>query len=367
MQAFDFHLPVEILFGRGRIVELGERMRASWKSVLIVTDRNVAKNTEHLDRIRALLKGRNLSLFDAVEENPSFSTVEKGRAAARELGADLILGLGGGSPMDVAKGIAVVSANAGTMEDYMAGESLENDPLPVVCIPTTSGTGSEVTPFAVFTDPKEESKKGFSHTGIFPVFSIIDPELTFTMPEHVIIDTGLDALTHAVEACLSVASFPFIDMMALESVKLIIDSLHKASLKDRDAMIRMAYASMLAGAAIAHASTILLHIMGYPLTVYRGVSHGRANAALLPAFMLFMKTRSTARDKASRIEALFGLHNGIEAYVRSLGISTRLSDYHVWENDLQRFVQKVIVKGDVKITPARITEEVILGIYRSAL
>lgn len=367
MQSFTYHMPVETVFGAGRIAELGERMHPTWKRVLIVSDKGISENTDHVDRVRASLKDGKALLFDAVEENPSFETLEQGSAWSRDLGIDVVIGLGGGSPMDAAKGIALLARNSGTMKSYMDGEPLENDPLPVICIPTTSGTGSEVTPFAIFTDQQEGSKRGYAHNGIFPSLSIIDPELTYTMPEKVVRDTGMDALTHAMEAYLSLDTFPMNDLLAVDAIRLCVENLEPAVQKDKNAMGEMACAAMFAGAAIAHASTILLHIMGYPLTVFHNVPHGRANAALLPSFMSFMKTKSTVREKVEYLETLFESKGGIDAFVRSMGIATRLSDYGVEESELENFVKKVIVKGDVKITPAEITEEVILELYRSTL
>lgn len=268
--------------------------------------------------------------------------------------------------MDAAKGCAVLAVNSGDMRDYMKGKTMENDPLPVVCIPTSSGTGSEVTPYAVFTDPADQSKGGFGHPGIFPRFSIIDPDLTFSMPESVVINTGLDALTHSIEAYLSTEAFELNDALALHSIEVILKDLPAASRKDKEAMSRMAYASMVAGIAITHAGTILLHIMAYPLTVFHNMAHGKANAVLLPAFMEFMKEKSRVKEKVSRLEEIFKQVGGIKEFVNSFNISTRLADYGIKESEFDVFVKKTIIKSDIAITPAKITEADIFSIYQSA-
>jgi alcohol dehydrogenase class IV len=266
--------------------------------------------------------------------------------------------------MDAAKGIAVLATNDFDMRDYMQGKELENDPLPVICIPTTSGTGSEVTPFAVFSDPETEFKGGFAHPGIYPKTAIIDPELTFSMPESLVINTGLDALIHAIESYLSTEANDYTDALALEAVKTVIDNLEKAAKKDPEAMCKLSYAAMIAGIVIAHAGTILLHIMAYPLTIYHNIPHGKANAILLPQFLDFMKAHSHVKEKTDRIIDLFSEFGGVRAYVEQFGVSTRLSSYGIKETELRLFAEKTIVKGDVDITPADLTVQIIEDIYR---
>ena len=367
MQDFNFYIPTQIVFGKRRMQEVNDHIDENVRKILIVTDKNIATQTDAVDTLRSHLIDRDTFVFTDVEENPSLQSLEKGKALALEHGIQCIIGLGGGSPMDAAKGIAVLATNPGSMTDYMRGTQLSADPLPAVCIPTTSGTGSEVTPYAVFTDVDAQTKGGYAHPQIFPRVSIVDPEVTYTMPESVIVNTGLDALTHAIEAYLSLDAFPMSDVFALESIRIALELLPQAAKKDPRAMDYMAYASMLAGVAITHGGTILLHIMGYPLTVFHGVPHGLANAALLPEFMRFMREKSTVTTKVTIIDTMFNARGGIEQFVQDLGVSTSLSSYGIQEKEIDTFVSKVIVKGDVKITPAEVSEEAIAGIFKAAL
>lgn len=367
MRKFDFHDPTRIVFGRGRVRELNKRIEPLKGPVLIVTDRGLMEKSGAVEAVTAALAGRDVTLFDRVEANPPFSVVEEGRDLAKVCGARVIVGLGGGSSMDAAKGIAVLAANPGELREYMRGRALDAGPLPVVAVPTTSGTGSEVTPYAVFTDREQASKGALAHPGIFPRIALVDPEMTYSMPRAVVIDTGLDALSHALEAYLSLDSSPLSDLYALEGVRIGLEHLPGAAGKREESMERMAYASLLGGVAIAHASTILLHIMGYPLTVFHGVSHGRANAALLPVFMDFMRRQAGTAEKMGVLDGLFETVGGVEAYVQNLGVSTRLESYGVTEDEIEVFVEKVIVKGDVAITPGEVTGEIIAALYRSAL
>jgi alcohol dehydrogenase class IV len=269
--------------------------------------------------------------------------------------------------MDAAKGVAVLSTNDGAMRDYAAGATLHSDPLPIACVPTTSGTGSEVTPYAVFTDNQDQTKGGFSHPKIFPLFSIIDPELTFSMPPAVVVDTGLDALTHAIEAFLSTLSNPLSDTLAWHAIEIVRNRLASAASREPEAMCDMSYAAMIAGIAITHAGTTLLHVMGYPLTVFHQVAHGRANAALLPAFMAFMQKHGRTPAKVDRLRSMFERTGGFAGFVESAGVPTRLSSYGVTEDELDVFVAKCVVKDDLKITPAHVTADDIRDIFRHAL
>jgi alcohol dehydrogenase class IV len=293
--------------------------------------------------------------------------VEEAAREARDFGAGSVIGLGGGSPMDAAKGVAILASNPVRLNEILEGKPLANPPLPVIAIPTTSGTGSEVTPFAVFTDKAAGQKCGYGHPGIFPVAALIDPELTYSMPEKVIVDTGLDVLAHAVEAYLSTISFPMNDALALHAIDVVREELERAAKKDYEAMDRMAAAASVAGAAIAHASTILPHIMGYPLTVYHNVPHGRASAIMLAGVLTALGEKSDCPDKVEVIEKRFADRGGLSGYLSGLGVSTKLSDYGVREDEIPLYAQKTIAKGDCKITPADITIEYLERIFRSAL
>ncbi len=367
MNADDFYFPTKIVFGRGRIKELGAHLPAGIDKFYIVTDRTIARKTPLLERLINSLPAKEVEVFDRVEENPSIETVEEAGREAREFGAGLVIGLGGGSPMDAAKGAAMLAPNPGPLRGYLENQPMSRPPLPVIALPTTSGTGSEATPFAVFTDKAAEQKIGYGHPGIYPVLALVDPELTYSMPVPVVIDTGLDVLAHAVEAFLSTVAFPLSDALALQSIGVVIAELPRAAGKEAEAMDRMAAASTTAGAAIAHASTILPHIMGYPLTVFHGVPHGRASAMMLVHVLAALREQSACPDKVEIIEHLFEPKGGIEGFLKELGVSARLSDYGVRNDEIGLYASKTIVKGDVNITPADVTIEYLEKIYRQAL
>jgi len=363
---FNFNLPTKIIFGCGTIQKLNQLIEKDIKNILIVTDKNVFNESNVQNAVLTVLKDFRIEIFDDVKENPSLSIIKSGVKIAKKNNSQLILGIGGGSPMDAAKGIAAFVTNKGDIYDYVYGKELSKDPLPIACIPTTSGTGSEVTPYAIFTDVEKDRKICLSSQKIFPKYAIIDPTLTYSMPRHIRINTGADTLTHAIEAYLSKHAFPLNDLLALQSIKIVLENLNLASQKDKEAMNKMAYASMLSGITITHASTILLHIMAYPLTVFHNIPHGKANAILLPTFIEYMKRKSNIPKKVQTIDSMFEIFGGVNKYINGLDISTELSSYGINMDEFEKFAQEVIVKDDIKITPTEITIQDIIDIYKNA-
>jgi alcohol dehydrogenase class IV len=367
MHPFRFHLPTRIVFGSGRLAELSAILPPGDGPALIVTDRNVARRTAAVSTAASSLSGRGTEIFSDVPENPDFECVERGAETARRLGARLVIGIGGGSPMDAAKGIALLGANGTGLGRFLEGAPPENAPLPLVCIPTTAGTGSEVTPYAVFTDMENQAKIGYSHPGLFPAAALVDPELTYSMPVEIAVNTGLDVLSHALESYLSTDAFEMNDVLALHVLDTVLVNLEAAAAKEKEAMDRMAYAAMLAGVAITQSGTILLHIMGYCLTTFHDVPHGRATAALLPAVLDFLRDHSPVQGKIGVLDGLFAPYGGPRSFVEAQGVPTRIASYGVREDELEMYARKVIIKGDVRITPAPVTVRDIEDIYRAAL
>ena len=216
--------------------ELRDYIPENIQRILLVSEKTVAENTPAVRMVTDQLKGIDVTLFFDVEENPSIETVEKAGQLSREHNSQLVIGIGGGSPMDAGKGVAMCATTIESLSDLISMESLPADPLPVICIPTTSGTGSEVTPYAVFTDRNGKNKCGYENAKIFPSVALVDPELTFTMPESVVINTGMDVLTHSIEAFLSIKAFPLNDLLAVESIQLVLKNLKQAVRKNKEAM-----------------------------------------------------------------------------------------------------------------------------------
>ncbi len=365
MDSSQYKIPTQIDFGPGSIKNLANHISPDEHRILLVADEPALRQSGARAALIDQLLRKVISIFADVVENPPIESLEEGRQMALARDAQLVIGVGGGSAMDTAKGIATLKTNDRHLSAYLDGRPLDANPLPVICIPTTSGTGSEVTPYAVFTGAK--NKQALSAPQLYPRVAIVDPELTYSMPRGLVADTGLDALTHAIEAFLSTEAGPASDRVALEAIQLVVANLKAAMDHDLDAMGRMARASTLAGVAIAHASTILLHVMGYPLTFFHGIPHGRANGILLPAFLDYLRAHSTDQQKVTVLEALFADVGGVSSFIHGLGVSTNLADYNVQSAELDEFVDRTISKDDVKITPTRVTRGDIREIYKRSI
>ncbi len=367
MKEFKYFSPTKIIFGEGKFQEIANLLPSA-KKIFVVTGKHSSKANGSLDSLKTLLKEKTLLIFDEVEENPGLETVNKGANIARKNEIELVIGLGGGSPMDAAKCIALLATNDGLMENYLNGEKNNSVPLPIIEIPTTAGTGSEVTQHAVITIGSH--KKGFSNQEIFPKIAILDPMLTLSMPQNITVNTGVDALSHSIEGYLSILATQESDKVAIESIKIIKEELPKVVQdgKNIEARSHVLYASMLGGFVISRTRTIILHALGYPLTTFYRIPHGKANGAMLPWVFEFLKkgehTNSPLQEKISSILEIFG---DINKFINDLGISTKLSDYGITRDDIPRFVKDVWGRRNLEVTPKEVKQEDIENIYKKAL
>ena len=311
MNSFHYYMPTEIIFGPATLDSVGQRARALGARSFIVTGKNSARQSGALDRVMAQLP--HSIVFDAVEENPTSRACEDAAMVCRDAGCDNIVALGGGSPIDAAKAIAVLARNPGRCTDYYGADRFPNSPLSLIAVPTTSGTGSEVTPYSVLVDSEENTKRTIAGRGVFPVVAILDPELCVTMPRPVTVNTGLDALSQAMEGMVSVKATPLSDTLALDAIHRIHRALPRAAdfPGDLEARGEMLYASMLTGCVIAQTGTTLGHGLGYYLTVEFGIPHGLANALVLTPVFQYDALHVPAIVAA--IAHVFGVHVDAES------------------------------------------------------
>ncbi|MCK6442086.1 iron-containing alcohol dehydrogenase [Elstera cyanobacteriorum] len=280
---------------------------------LIVTDGFLVK-TGVVGEIEALLHKAGMApgRFDETVPDPTVAVVEAGVTRLQEGAYDGLLAIGGGSPMDTAKAMAVLAAGGGAMRDYKVPASADKADLPIVCIPTTAGTGSEVTRFAVITDEATDEKMLIMGLACLPRAAIVDYELTLTKPLRLTADTGIDALTHAIEAFVSKKATPLSDVYALEAMRLIYPNLRTACFEPgnhaaREAMMRGA---TLAGLAFSNASVALVHGMSRPIGAFFHVPHGLSNAMLLPVVTAF--SAPAALDRYATVARTLGLATAAE-------------------------------------------------------
>lgn len=290
---FVLNIPVKTIFGRNCISKNTGAIKPYGTKALIVTGKRSAKaNGSYIDITEALDREKiKHHLLDTIDANPSVEIVREAAAKAREHNADFIIGIGGGSPLDAAKAIAVLAVNS-IDDDQLFSGTYKVKPLPVIAVPTTSGTGSEVTPYSILTYDKIKNKKSIASDSIFPVLAFLDPKYTETLNYTTTVNTAIDALSHSVEGYLSKRATDVIKPFALESIRILgaeLKLLTKIKNPSPETRERLLYASMLAGIVIAHTGTTIVHAMGYPLTYYRDIDHGRANGLLMYEYLKFIK------------------------------------------------------------------------------
>ena len=306
---FSFELPTRIVFGPGSSKNLFEEMKAlNAKRPLIVTDKGVV-NAGILDKVLAHLPGDvKYHVFDDVDPNPKDINVSAGAKIYKESGADSIVAIGGGSPIDCAKAIGVLAANEATDIKAYEGKNVPSKPLPpLICMPTTSGTGSEVTFSSVINDTKENYKMTVKNPYTAPATAICDAYLTLSVPASITAATGVDALTHAIEAFTVTCSEPISDAVALYAIELIYENL-KLAFEDGsnlEARNNMLMGSMLAGIAFSHSDVASVHCIAESLGGMYDLPHGMCNAIFLPYVMEY--NMDYCKGRYARIAKAMGL------------------------------------------------------------
>ena len=295
----EFRMPKSVLYGRNSLEKLGEQSKKLGKRAFIVTDTNMEK-LGYVEKCMQQLnkKGITVSTYNKVDAEPTNIHVLEALSLCKEEKCDFIIGIGGGSCIDAAKAVAVLYTNGGEVEDYVQKDiKIENNPLPLIAIPTTSGTGSEVTSVAVITNKKTDVKMMMKHPSFIPKVAIIDPVLTSSLPPQITAATGIDALCHAIEAYISKFSQPLTDVLALSAIESIMKYLRIAYEDGRNMEAReaMMIASLQAGIAFSNASVTLVHGMSRPVGALFHVPHGISNAILLPTVLEFTKTSAMKR------------------------------------------------------------------------
>jgi len=294
-----FFIPAGNIMGNGCLDEAMTAIRNyGFRKALIVTDAGLAK-AGVAARIAEKLALQDIEsvIFDGAKPNPSIANVEAGLEVLKQHQCDFVVSLGGGSPHDCAKGIALCATNGGHIRDYEGVDQSSKPQLPLVAINTTAGTASEMTRFCIITDEDRHVKMAIVDRNVTPLLSVNDPELMVAMPKGLTAATGMDALTHAIEAYVSTAANPITDACAIKAMELISQNLRKAVQDGKDLTARenMAYAQFLAGMAFNNASLGFVHAMAHQLGGFYDLPHGVCNAVLLPHVQTFNASVCAAR------------------------------------------------------------------------
>jgi alcohol dehydrogenase class IV len=374
---FNYNLPVNLVFGRGRVKEVGEIASKYGKKALIVTGHSSTKKSGLLDRTIEYLKNANIVsvVFDKVSQNPLTTTAEEGADLAKKENCDVIIGLGGGSIMDCAKAVAFICKNDGDISDYIFGKLQSDDALPIILIPTTCGTGSEGNGFAVLTNPENGDKKSLRCNATIAKASIVDSECMMTMPKSILASVGFDALCHCIEAYISKIGQPITDALSLYGIKLIgkhLVPLYEGS-DDPEAWDAISLASTFGGMVINTAGVTVPHGMEHPASGLRNIVHGKGLAALTP--VILEESIKGCPEKFAEISRRLGGKDEndcvekIKELLEKLDLTTTLSKQGVKEDDVDWMVEncfKVSAAG-INYHPVAFNAEDIKRIYLKAL
>ena len=292
MKDFIFKMPAKVRFGEGINTKLGTILKdeMGFNKVFIATDKGIV-STGIIDKIKTGLDqgGIDYIVYDELIPDPTIEVVDEAAEVLRKSGADVVLAVGGGSPIDTAKAMCMLQTHEGSVREYLFGGSKQvtKEIMPLVCIPTTAGTGSEMTAASVITNNQEKTKVSVTHENLIPKMAFIDPDLQMGMPPFITATTGMDALTHAIESYVSLNAEPISDAMGIAAIKMISDNIRLAVANgnNKEARTNMAIASTIAGVAFMNGGLGVVHGIAQTIGAVAHVAHGVANSLLLPYCM----------------------------------------------------------------------------------
>ena len=382
-QSFSINQPTRIVFGVNKVKHLSDLVtELGGNRVFLVADPGL-QQAGIINRISAVLDEAKTpyTLYDKVTPEPGLKLADQGLKLAKKMKADCVVGVGGGSALDIAKAISILLTNGGKAEDYLGLGKIKLQGVPKIMIPTTAGTGAEVTFTAVFINEKTNSKGGMNGDPLYPDATILDPTLTLSLPAHVTAATGIDAFTHALEAFVSTQSHTISDMYALEAIDLISNNLRVAYANggDLEARSAMLLGSLLGGKALATAGVGLVHAMAYPLGGMFNTAHGLANAVLLPYVVEY--NIIGCPEKYAMIAQLMGYEtegiplreaaqlavDAIHQLNADVGIPNSLTALNIPTNKIPEMAKIALtVTRPVENNPRKPTVEEVIAIYEAA-
>lgn len=381
MEFFEFRLPARVTFGNDALADLPLRLEELGVTrPVLLTDPGV-RAAGVVDRVLAALGGgAGVPIFDQIPPNSSLAAVQAGLEVVRQAGADGLIAVGGGSVMDTAKAVNLLHSLGGDLADYQGVGVITRAPGPLVAIPTTAGTGSEVTPFAVIRDEAAGIKYAFASPYLVPSLAVLVPELTLGLPRSLTAATGMDAMTHAVEAYISNDHNPFSDALAVAAMGTIYRYLPRAVAEpdDREARAAMLIASTQAGMAFGSALVGAVHAISHALGGIYNVPHGTANACLLPWVLEF--NLPAAEERLAGVARALGVAGptdpapaaaraGIAALARlveELGLPRRIRELGVPYDNLEAVAALALSDGSYFTNPRQADEEELLALIRRA-
>jgi alcohol dehydrogenase len=380
--SFIFFPSTKICFGAGVVRDVGLELDGLGASrALLVTDEGIARFTDLARRVEAALGRRCVGVFSDVPPDSSVEAVVRGTELVRQRGADSLVAVGGGSAMDTAKAMAIQATLGGRLQDHEGAQILGRKVMPQIAIPTTAGTGSEICGVAVIKDPEQHRKLFFVDYRLAPDVALLDPEMTLGLPPKLTAATGMDALSHAIEAIHTTLRHPISDALALHAIRLIHEYLPRAVDDGSDLVARgqMLVAASIANLAASQSQYGLVHAMAHTAGVHYGIHHGHANALFLPHVMRFnadelapryvlvAEALGIARDGRDDAACAAAAADAVEALVRRVGLENRLRKLGVPDSALGDLAQATLSDGPIAFNAKfAMDAELVLGVYRAA-
>ena len=378
----SFHMPTKILMGEGVTSEIGPEARIiGAASTLLVTDEGIRK-AGILENVISSLEnaGIQVSVFSEVMPDPTVKLAERGAAVIRQEKYDLLVAVGGGSSIDAAKGMAVMATNDGSVCDFEGVDKFTNQPLPIFAVPTTAGTGSEVTFGAVLTDADRDYKFLIYGSRIVPQIAFLDPIMVSTVPPSVMIPTGMDALTHAIESYISLRATPQTEALAIGAIKTISANLRQAvgNSGNSEAAGNMLMAANLAGMAFGNSRLGIVHAMALPLGAFFHIPHGIANTVLLPHGLEFNSIAAPQKyahiadamgETISGLSLMDAAEKAIESVKRlagDIGAPRNLESLGVKSDMIPRMAADTMKSGHIPANPRKISQADAEKLYKKA-
>lgn len=376
-----FKTPTEITYGPNSLKEVKNIIdKQGFKNALIVTDPGISK-TGLTDKLIKHVKHINYDIYNECQPNPTVKNCNDALEKLKAINADVVIAIGGGSSIDVAKAVALLATNGGKIESYEGIDTFENGLLPLIAIPTTAGTASEVTSFTVITDEEREYKFTIGGVKISPKWAVVDPVLTLTLPPSVTAATGLDALVHAIESYTSKMANPITKALAREAIRKISRNLRQAvyngdTLKYRDEMLM---GSLLAGLAFNNTRLGNCHALSHPISAIYGVPHGVANAVLIPHVMEFNMMAvpelfaDIALDMGENLEGLTMMEkaqkavDAVRRLAKDVGIPETFESFGIDEQNIKKMTEDALLSGNIKVNPRITTYDDVVELYKKAI
>lgn len=376
MKEFEYKMPAKVRFGVGITRNLGRILREElgFQKVFIATDKGIVA-AGILEKITNTLAQEEFpyQVYDALIPDPTIEVVDEAADILRNSGADVVVAVGGGSPIDTAKAMCMLQTHEGSVRDYLFGgtKQVENPILPLICIPTTAGTGSEMTAASVITNNQEQTKVSVTHENLIPKMALIDPTLHVGMPPFITATTGMDALTHAIEAYVSLNAEPISDAMGIAAIRIIGENLRIAVAdgSNLEARTNMALASTIAGAAFLNGGLGVVHGIAQTIGAVAHVAHGTANALLLPycmernlvgnlkKFKQIAQALGENTDSMTERQAAQAAADAVFQLAKDLHVPMKLKDVGVTREMFPEIIKGTMEYRLLAVNPCKLTEK----------